>query len=200
MVTIFDTELDLLSFIPALFGAILSLYNWWQMRRPALIVPSPIVSYGLIASEYQEGMLFCFPIVLNNEGAQKAIVTKIRIGFKHANDEVRYLDLDGKARLEELDAERARLMDWEKFQKEGYMIRQPTYPIVVNAYSSENVYLIARSFFADKEVPLNVSTFCRIEVTYNNKKVNYSSFPFKLDQANLDQDDQLQWLEPVHSE
>lgn len=200
MVTIFGYDVDLFSLVPALFGALLSIYNWWQMQKPAQIIPSPFVSYAVVASEYQEGMLLCFPIVLNNDGARKGIVTKIRIGFKHENDEVKYLDLDGKARLEELDAERARLMDWEKFQKEGYVILQPTYPVVVYPGSSENVFLIARSFFADKEIPINFSTTCHIEVTFNNQRKNEISFPFKLDQATVNVDDQLQWLEPINFE
>ena len=200
MVSIFGIDVDLLSLIPALFGALLSLYNWWQMSQPAKIFPNPFFSYGLIASSYQEGMLLCFPIVLSNEGAHKGMVTEIRFQFKNPEGMFTPLDLDGKAQLLDLNPEEARMMDWQKFENHGYIIKQPTYPIVVPAHSSVDVYLIARSFFEDREIPIEQPSECQIEVFYDHNKHQSIRFPFYLPQSIIDQDDQMHWLSPLPSQ
>lgn len=49
MMQLLGYDFDLISLIPALFGAILSLYNFYKMSRPANIFPTEIVNYGLIS-------------------------------------------------------------------------------------------------------------------------------------------------------
>lgn len=44
MVNIFGYELDIVSFIPALLGVLLSLYNWYLARKPANIHPSDFMN------------------------------------------------------------------------------------------------------------------------------------------------------------
>ena len=83
MVDILGYDLDVVSFIPALFGVLLSIYNWLQMRKPADIYPGRLVNYGFISSSYEKAYFFCFPLAFENAGANKGLITDIKIGFKH---------------------------------------------------------------------------------------------------------------------
>ena len=120
MVEIFGIEIGLLAMVPAVFGAAMSAYNWYMMNRPADIYSSEILNFGFISSSYEEAMLFCFPLIFSNDGAKKGLITDIKIGFKK-DGEITYIDLDGKARLKELDSATAPLLDWKKYQEEGYV-------------------------------------------------------------------------------
>ncbi|MHA1563547.1 MAG: hypothetical protein ACTSPA_15705 [Promethearchaeota archaeon] len=91
----------LLSFIPAVFGVLLSIYNWLQTIKPANINSGRLVNYGFISSSYENAMLLCLPLTFENEGAKKGLITEIKIGFKHG-DEIKYIDVDAKVRLNEL--------------------------------------------------------------------------------------------------
>ncbi len=199
MVSIFGTDVELISLIPAVFGAALSIYNWLKLRQPASIQPSKITNYGMIASTYQEGMLFCFPLIFTNEGANNGLISEIKIGFSKQNSEFKYLSLDGKAKLLELGAQEARLLDWEKFENQGYVILQPTYPIKVDAGESIDVYMMARVAFEDKLIPIDQVCKCRIEVYFGSKKMNFIEFPFYLSTEATERDDILTWLSPNQS-
>ncbi|MFX1512566.1 MAG: hypothetical protein ACFFCQ_08265 [Promethearchaeota archaeon] len=196
MVEVFGIEIGVLSLIPAVFGALLSLYNWYKMNKPVDIYPSEIVNFGFITSQYEEAMLFCFPLIFSNEGASKGMITEIKIGFKK-DGEIKYVDFDGKARLKELDSTIAPLIDWKKFQQEGYVILQPTYPIVVEAGASTDVTLMATIDFEEKIVPINEEVECVIEVEFGNQKRNRIKFPFFLSEEIVDIDDRLVWLKPA---
>ena len=48
LVDIIGIEVDFLTLIPALFGAILSIYNWFMVNKPTDIAPNRLISYGII--------------------------------------------------------------------------------------------------------------------------------------------------------
>jgi hypothetical protein len=196
MVEILGIEIGIIAMIPAVFGAAMSAYNWYKMNRPADIHSSEIVNFGFISSSYEEAMLFCFPLIMTNDGATKGLITGIKIGFKK-DDEIDYIDLDGKARLKELDSATAPLLDWKKFQENGYVILQPTYPIPVEAGASTDVTLMATVDFEEKVIPIGEEVECVIEVEFGNRKRNTTSFPFFLSEETVDIDDRLVWLTPT---
>ena len=112
MAEIFGLEVDLLSLIPAVFGALLSIYNWLQMIKPANINSGRLVNYGFISSSYENAMLLCLPLTFENEGAKKGLITEIKIGFKQG-DEIKYIDVNAKVRLNELTGATAQNMNLE---------------------------------------------------------------------------------------
>jgi hypothetical protein len=163
------------------------------MRQPADIYPTRIVNYGMIASEYHEGMLLVFPLILANEGARNGLVSEIKIGFKSKDQEIKYMELDGKVRLKELDAEMARYIDWNKFEENGYVIIQPTYPIVVEPDSSADVYLIGRMASEENIIPIGTEA----EVHFGRGKVNTVKFSFFMTEEDSKRDNYLVWLSTV---
>jgi hypothetical protein len=194
MVTIFgDIEIDLLSLIPAVFGALLSIYNWLQMRKPADIHPGRLVNYGFISSSYEKAYFFCFPLAFENAGANKGLITDIKIGFKHGA-EIKYIDVDAKVRLNELSGASAPRMDYEKFTDDGYVILLPTYPIGIEAGESQEVTIVSTVSVEDGIIPVGIETEIVIEVYFGWDKSNTQSFPFYLSKESADSDNTLIWL------
>jgi hypothetical protein len=196
MTNIIGFEVDLISFAPALFAVVLSIYNWFKMTRPANIFPNEIINYGSIASSYQGGVQLCIPLILHNEGATRGMVTGIKIGFAEANT-MKYLEVLGKARLTEVDINKAYRFDWDKFEEEGYRMIQPTYPVVVEAFESTDVILIAQATFKSEVLPIGKDVNCVIEIKYGKNKANQVSFPFFLSEESADVDNRLVWYKPI---
>jgi hypothetical protein len=191
---IFGYDIDLLSLIPALFGVILSLYNYYKMSKPAEIIPTEVVNYGLISSSYDECYKIILPLVFHNEGAKKGIIKKIKIGFKH-DEKVKYLQNPVKVRLEELMDDVAQLSDWNKFTEQGYRVLQPTYPITVSADSSVDVTLVAVAPYEKEIIPIDKQSEYIIEVYYGKDKMKKIEFKFFLSNENIP-DNRLQWFFP----
>ena len=196
MVNIFGYELDIVSFIPALFGVLLSLYNWYLARRPANIHPSEFYEYGVISSSYYERILFCLPLIFHNEGKKKGMIKRIKVGFKHG-DEIRYIDIDGKARLNELSSSKSDSIGWDDFQRDGYQFIKPTYPIIVEPDQSTDVVLISEVAKEDDIIPLDEHSTCIIEVYFRKNKMNKVEIPFYLSKDYIGEDEDLLWLNPA---
>lgn len=196
MVNFSGYELDLISLAPAVFALVLSLYNWFKMNKPANIYPNEIINYGYIASEFNGGVQLCIPLILHNEGANRGMITGIKIGFQNGN-EIKYLDILGKARLNEVNINQAHSFDWDQFEKDGYRMIQPTYPIVVEGFESTDVTLIAQVTFEDNIIPIETETNCVIEVKFGKNKHNQISFPFFLSKEFSEIDNRLMWYEPI---
>lgn len=96
----------------------------------------------MISSSYYERILLCLPLIFHNEGKKKGMIKRIKVGFKH-DDEIKYIDIDGKARLNELSSSESDSIGWDAFQKDGYQLIKPTYPIIVEPDQSTNVVLIS---------------------------------------------------------
>ncbi|MFX0094776.1 MAG: hypothetical protein ACFFBD_23770 [Candidatus Hodarchaeota archaeon] len=190
-----DFGLDLISLVAALFAVILSIYNWLMMRRPAKIFPNEIVNYGMIYSEEHEGAKLILPIIFHNEGAKKGLITRIKVGFKHG-ESVKYLVFVGRARLMELSEDTAFQGDWDSFEKEGFTILQPTYPIVVPGGESVDVVIIANAWHTDGILPVDKETTCVIEVYFGNEKMNKVEFPYLLKKKHII-DNVICWYEPI---
>lgn len=196
MTNIIGYNVDLLSLVPAIFAFLLSIYNWIMMKKPANIYPDEIISYGLIASEYHDGMQLCIPLILHNGGASRGLVSNIKIGFKQAN-QIKYLHILGKAKLLDINVNKAYQFDWDSFESEGYVIVQPTYPIVVDEFASQDVVLIAQTAFKDNIIPINTECSCVISVKFGRNKTNSIEFPFFLSKEISESDNTLNWLEPM---
>ncbi|MHA1776724.1 MAG: hypothetical protein ACTSWC_08095 [Promethearchaeota archaeon] len=193
MVEIFGIEIDLISLVPALFGAILSLYNWFQARKPAKIEVGELVNYGFISSSYEKALFFCFPFIFENSGAKNGAITYIKIGFEY-DGVIKYIDVDAKVKLNELSGTQAPQMDYEKFTNEGYRIILPTYPIKIEAGESEDVSLISTVSLDDQIIVPDKKGKMVVEVYYGAKKMNKREFPFMLSNESVDSDDVLLWL------
>lgn len=196
MTDIIGFEVDFISLGPAVFALLLSVYNWYKMSRPANIYPNEIINYGYIASSYQGGFQLCIPLILHNEGANRGMITGIKIGFQFEN-EVKYIDLLGKARLLEVDINQATRFDWDKFESDGYRMIQPTYPIVVEGFESADVILIAQATFEENAIPIDTETDCVIEIKFGKNKTNQIKFPFYLSTESSEVDNRLVWYEPI---
>ena len=193
MVEIFGYDIDLLSLIPAIFGALLSIYNWLQMNKPAKIYPGRLVNYGFISSSYENAMFLCLPLTFENEGAKKGLITEIKIGFKHG-EEIKYIDVDAKVRLNELTGASAPSMNYEKFTDEGYVILLPTYPMGLEGGESIGITIVSTVSVEDKIIPVGVDSEIVIEVFFGTDKSNSRSFPFYLSKESADSDNVLIWL------
>ena len=193
MAEIFGIEVDLLSLIPAVFGALLSIYNWLQMIKPANINSGRLVNYGFISSSYENAMLLCLPLTFENEGAKKGLITEIKIGFKHG-DEIKYIDVDAKVRLNELTGATAPNMNYEKFTDDGYVILLPTYPMEIEGGESIGITIVSTISAEDKIIPVGVDSEMVIEVYFGKDKSNTQNFPFYLSQESADSDNVLIWL------
>ncbi|MHA2000897.1 MAG: hypothetical protein ACTSVU_02245 [Promethearchaeota archaeon] len=193
MVDILGVDVDFLSLIPAIFGALLSLYNWLQMHKPANIYPGRLVNYGFISSSYDKAMFFCLPLTFENEGANKGLITEIKIGFKN-EAEIKYIDVDAKVRLNELTGSMAPRMDYEKFTDEGYVILLPTYPIGIEGGESQDITIVSTVSVEDDIIPIGKDSEIVIEVYFGKNKLNTRSFPFYLSQESADSDNTLIWL------
>ena len=193
MVTIFEYDIDLLSLIPALFGALLSLYNWLQMRKPADIKAGRIVNYGFISSSYENALFFCFPLVFENTGANSGIITEIKLGFQYEG-EIKYIDTDARVRLTEFTGASAPQMNYEKFTDEGYRILLPTYPVKVEAGCSESMNIISTVSLEDNIFVAGQEGTMIIEVYFGANKMNKAEFVYSLSQESMDSDNILIWL------
>ena len=179
MMDFFGFQFDIVSLTPALFAAILSLYNFYKMSKPANIEPTEIVNYGIISSSYEESFKIVLPLVFHNNGAKKGIIRNIKIGFKQ-NDGIKYLEDLRKVRLIELNDDLAQRSDWKKFTEEGYRVIQPTYPISILSDSSIDLVIIATCPYEDNIIPLNSSSEYVIEVHFGKNKVNKVKSQFYL--------------------
>lgn len=192
----FLNNIDYFSLIPATFATLLSLYNWFMMNKPANIKPLELISYGIISSEFHEGRQLCLPLIFHNDGANKGLITRVKVGFKdHAGSTPRYLEVLGRIKMQEVDVNTLYQFDWDSFEQDGYRMQLPTYPIVVEAFSSQDAIFIAQT--GDQDIPVGKEVEAFIEVTYDNGKQNTVSFPFMLSEENAAIDNQLTWLEPV---
>lgn len=188
--------LIILSYVPAVFALLLSVFNWYQMNKPANIHTGELVNYGFISSSYENCMLFCLPLVFENEGAKKGAITEIKLGFQ-TNGQIKYIDVDLKVRLNEFTGAMIPSMNFEKFTEEGYAILLPTYPIIIDAGESISTTIVTTVGIEEGIVPIGIETEFIIEVYFGKNKSNRKSIPFYLSQKNAESDNVLLWLKPV---
>jgi hypothetical protein len=191
-----NMAIDFISFGPAIFGALLSAYNWLQTKKPANIRPNKIIEYAIVNSSYDEVDILTVPLIFNNNGAFKGTITDIKIGFKNGND-IKYLDIMGKARLSELSTDQLITMAAEAYSKEGYSITMPTYPIDVFPNESTSIVLIATADHSENLIPLDIDAEWVVETYYDNKKKNKDEFPFKLTKEMHESAEYLIWTRSV---
>ncbi len=199
MVLIFNYDVDLLSMIPAIFAAALSIYNWLQMRKAANIKVGRIVNYGFISSSYEKALFYCFPLVLENEGAKSGVITEIKLGFQY-NGETKYIDTDAKVVLNEMTGVAVPQMDYDRFTQEGYRILLPTYPINIEGNSTKNVTIISTVSLENDILQAGQEGKMVIEVYFGSNKVNKAEFDYYLSQESFDSDNTLLWLKMIDKE
>ena len=190
------TELDIMSYATSAFAVLLSLYNWYKMNRPATIQPSRMVNYGFIASSYENSFLFCFPLIFENTGSKKGVITEIKLAYK-VGETKKYIDADARVRLHELKGATAPRMDFEKFTDEGYAILLPTYPIVVEGGQTIDTTIISTVGIDEDIVPIAEEAKLIIEVYFGKNKKQTKEIPFYLSKESADSDDVLLWLKPI---
>ena len=194
MQQLYGFQFDLISLLPALFAVVLSIYNYYKLSRPANILTTELVNYGIISSSYENSFKVILPLVFHNEGSKKGIIKKVKVGFKQ-NSTITYFDNLTKVRLNELDDNIAQLTDWNKFIEHGYRVVQPSYPIPISEYASVDETFVGICSYDEKLIPLDQECEYIIEVYFGKNKVNMLNFPFFLSKEDIP-DDRLIWLEP----
>ena len=192
MVPIFGVEIDVISLTPALFGAVLSIYNFYKMSKPANIEPTEIINYGIISSSYEQSFKIILPLVFHNDGAKKGIIKNVKFGFRNGQ-RISYVNNLFKIRLNELSDDIAQLCDWNKFIDQGYRILNPTYPITVLSDTSIDVTFIATASVEEDIIPIDTKCEYFIEIFYGNNKIKKKFLPFFLAKDDIP-DDRLIWL------
>ena len=169
LVEILGLDVDLLSLIPALFGAILSIYNWFKANKPADIVPTRLISYALVYSGAQEGYLMCFPLIFHNRGSADGLITDIQLGFRFG-EEIKYIDVDSKVKLTDMTGSASEYIDAEEFAENGYTISQPFYPIEVKAGGSTHATIVTLVPESAKQIPFGIDSECIITIEFGDER------------------------------
>ncbi len=155
--------------LPGVAAALLSAYNWWQMRRGAIIKPDRFITYGLENVTWeshqryirQEKILY-FPIILNNVGTKSGLVSNIEIFFRGTNGE------------KKLDISR-------RVEVAASSIEEQVPPMPVSVPAGEGLQVTFECIDYDNDViPINEDLICRIVVNYGPKYTSSIEFPFKL--------------------
>jgi len=193
MVEIFGQVLDPISLIPAIFATLLSIYNWYQLRKPADIYPYPLIEYGYIQSDYHKGYQLCLPMMFYNKGSNRGLITSIQVRFQ--SNPVIELEILGRAQMNDLSINAVYNFDWDSFEEEGYTIRLPTYPIAVEGKYSEDVIMIAQS----TNFPIGKHTECQIIVGFDDGRTNSCKFPFYLSKESAEVDNMLRWYKSIEN-
>lgn len=196
MANIFGYELDIISFVPALFGAGLSLYNWLQMRKPAQLKLSPLIRYGLIYSELHQGTKLILPIIVHNDGSQRGIITGVKFGFR-AGEKVINIPLIGQVKLKEVSEDIMIQGGWNDYRDTGFKFIMPIYPIEIEPYESKHVVMVANAWHTDGLFPVGIETTCVIELEYGDNKTSKTEFPFHLKAEDVLYNDVIGWYEPI---
>ncbi|MFX0114063.1 MAG: leucine-rich repeat domain-containing protein [Candidatus Hodarchaeota archaeon] len=183
---------DISVYAPAVAALLLSLYNWYLMRRGANIQPDKLITYGLQNITWedhqrynrQEKYLY-FPVLLNNEGMKAGVVSNIEIFFKGANGEkkietVRRVDMNkagGQLTIEEL---------------------VPPLPISIPAGEGMTVTFECRDA-GNEIIPINEDLTCKIAVRYGKNHTSSIKFPFKVTSEDMLKARNVVWLQAIES-
>jgi Leucine-rich repeat (LRR) protein len=160
--------------LPGVAAALLSAYNWWIMRRGAVIKPDRFINYGLLNVTFeghqrysrQEKILY-FPVLLNNVGTKAGLVSNIEIFFKGANGE------------KKLDISR-------RVDVTASSIEELVPPMPVSVPAGEGLQVTFECIDDENDViPINEELICRIAVNYGHKRTSSIEFPFKLKSENM---------------
>jgi len=177
------------AYLPGIGAVLLSLYNWYQMRRGAVIKLNQSVSYGLIRDEEIDGAVkYYFPILTYNEGSKAGMITAITISFKSSTGEKR---IDISRRVE--------MIHEEGTEEEDISIigLEPMFPYFVPA-DEGNVTIFECIDYDHEVIPLNKRLTCKISIRYDNKKKTSVEFPFQLysEEISLLLRGSMKWIKP----
>lgn len=179
----------IISAAPGVAAAALALYNWYKMRRGAVLKVGEIVSYGI---EWDNGSVirYYFPILIHNEGSKPGMVTSIRITFKNESIE-KWIDINRHIEITQKD---------DEDESQSIVSIEPLFPVFVP--SDEGTVVILECLDYDHDViPVNEKTTCKVELSYDNKKSSSVEFPFKLLSENIsDLDGSVKWFKPFEKE
>ncbi len=184
--------LTILGWIPALFGALLSIRNWLAMRRGPELFPNKIVNYGHITGGDTHS--FFMPLIIHNEGAKPGVITDIQIAFNDGQGTTK-LNVFWKVKLKGLGS-KVLEMGYETFCDEGYEVEQPLYPIIVPAGESTTVMLECVYDETKGPFPVDKDLNCIIGVEYGRNRLGEVKFPFKMAAGQYGME-YLRWYKPM---
>ena len=144
------------AYLPGIGAVLLSLYNWYQMRRGAVIKLNQPVNYALVRDEEKDGATnFYVPILTYNEGSKAGMVTDLTISFKSSTSEKR-IDI----------SKRVEMVQEEGTENEDTLITnmEPTFPFFVPA-DEGNVTLFECVDFDHEVIPINEPLICKISLS-----------------------------------
>ncbi len=177
------------AYMPGFGGALLALYNWYQMRRGAVVKLNQPVNFGLIRDVEKDGAInYYFPLLTYNEGSKAGMITDVSISFKSEEFEKR---IDISRRVE--------MVHEEGTEEEDTSIigAEPMFPFFISA-DEGNVAIFECVDYDHEVIPLNKSLTCRINITYDHKKKSSIEFPFQLysEEISLLLRGNMKWLKP----
>ncbi len=181
----------LLGSVPGLGAAVLSLYNLYIINRGAVVVPEPLVRFGVWnisrGKEDIKKMLF-FPIVLNNIGVKPGLVSNVQLFFDGQEMEVgRRVELNP---LVEMSA--------HSLSQQNFRELIPTFPFFVASKQGEIVLLECYDNDSSNQlVPLDMDVEMEVVVTYSNGRKSSVAFGIRLDSGDFEKGRSIRWYSSV---
>jgi hypothetical protein len=180
-----DFLVNWLGYIPGVGAAIISIRNWWVLRKGADITPLPIVNYGLwaIKSGDKTNKMLILPLLFNNDGVKNGLVVNVEVSFS-SGGQYKPIQIRRKIRLNDFSEQEMRNMNLTDFRNKVISSVNPSFPVPV--YAHEGNTAMFEGFDGDNAIPIGKETMCQIKVIQQDGKTNSIEFPFRLTQEQFD--------------
>ncbi|UCG01559.1 MAG: hypothetical protein JSW11_18340 [Candidatus Heimdallarchaeota archaeon] len=175
---------------PGVAAGLLAAFNWWQMRRGAVIKLGKPVNYAIEKDEEKDGVVkYYFPVLMHNTGKKAGMITEIVITFKSKSTE-KIIDINRRVEMSQEEG--------EEEVTSSILGIEPIFPFFVSA--DEGAVVIFECLDSDHDViPIDEVLTCRILIKYDNKKKTDIEFPFRLlpEDISLLLRGTMKWLKPT---
>ncbi len=172
--------------LPGVAAVLLSLYNWFQMRRDANLEIEPFVTYGAhypVAIQRQSSRplakFLYIPVVIGNTGYKAGMINDIILTAKYKSDE-KYLKINRRVELHKQEGSNPLI-----YKKEDFLEVVPSFPAYVPPQESTMILLECED--EDHEaLPLNEDLQFKILINFGQGKTSSLEIPFKISSVDLD--------------
>lgn len=172
--------------LPGVAAVLLSLYNWFQMRRDANLECESFVTYGAhypvaaqrVNSRPPAKFLY-IPVVIGNTGYKAGMINDIILTAKYKSDE-KYLKINRRVELHKQEGSNPLV-----YTKQDFLEVVPAFPAYVPPQESTMILLECED--EDHEVlPLNKDLKFKITINFGQGKTSSMEMPFKVSSIDLD--------------
>lgn len=172
--------------LPGVAAVLLSLYNWYQMRRDANLEIEPFVTYGVnypIAkqkmNQWPPKKFLYFPIVIGNTGYKAGMINDIILTAKYKSEE-KSLTITRRVELHKQEGSNPLV-----YTKMDFLEVVPSFPAYVPPQESTMILLECED--EDHDVlPLNEDLKFKVMINFGKGKTSSSEIPFKISTIDLD--------------